>query len=44
MNTNRIGFSQKINDPAFTYYVKDTNKWSGYFSLGLAFLLFWDFL
>lgn len=37
MDNNRIGYSPKINDPAFAKYIKDTNKWSGYFSLGLAF-------
>jgi len=36
MNNNHIGYSQKINDPAFARYVKDTNRYSGYFSLGLA--------
>ena len=36
-NNYLLGFSQKINDPAFAKYVKDTNQWSGYFSLGLAF-------
>ena len=36
MNTNHIGYSQKINDPAFARYVKDANRYSGYFSLGLA--------
>lgn len=33
----QIGYSQKINDPAFAKYIKDTYLWSGYFSLGLAF-------
>ena len=36
-NNGLLGFSQKINNPAFSKYVKDTNRWSGYFSLGLAF-------
>jgi len=36
MNTNHIGYSQKINDPAFAKYVKNSNSYSGYFSLGLA--------
>ena len=36
-NNGLLGFSQKNNDPAFAKYVKDTNRWSGYFSLGLAF-------
>jgi hypothetical protein len=38
MNSNHIGFSQKINDPAFAKYVKNSNRWSGYFSLVLAFV------
>ena len=38
MNTNHIGYSQKINDPAFAKYVKNSNSYSGYFSLGLAFV------
>ena len=38
MNTNHIGYSQKINDPAFAKYVKNSNRYSGYFSLGLAFV------
>ncbi|HZK97165.1 MAG TPA: hypothetical protein VFC67_23390 [Prolixibacteraceae bacterium] len=37
MNTNHTGYSQTINDPAFARYVKDANRYSGYFSLGLAF-------
>ncbi len=32
-----IGFSPKINDPAFANYLKNSNRWAGYFSLGLAF-------
>ncbi|NEW81542.1 MAG: hypothetical protein GZ094_04150 [Mariniphaga sp.] len=32
-----VGFSQKINHPALAKYVKDTNRWSGIFSLILAF-------
>jgi len=35
-NNNLLRFSQKINDPAFARYVKDANRYSGYFSLGLA--------
>ena len=35
---NQIGYSEKINDKAFAKYIKDTNRWSGYFSLGLAFV------
>ncbi|MDD2306172.1 MAG: hypothetical protein PHP53_15830 [Prolixibacteraceae bacterium] len=37
-NNNRMGYSQKINDPAFAKYVKNANSYSGYFSLGLAFV------
>jgi len=37
-NINRMGYSQKINDPAFAKYVKNANSYSGYFSLGLAFV------
>lgn len=33
---NRIGFSQKINDPAFAKYVKNTNSCSAIFKLILA--------
>ena len=36
MDNDRIEYSQKINDPALARYIKDTNRWSGYFSLGLA--------
>ena len=36
MNNTYKGFSKKINDPAFTRYIKDTNRWSAFFSLGLA--------
>jgi len=36
MDCHNIEYSSKINDPAFAKYVKDTNRWSGYFSLGLA--------
>ena len=38
MDNNRIEYSSKIDDPAFAKYLKDSNKWSGYFSLGLAFI------
>lgn len=31
-----IGFSHKINDPAFARYVKDSNRWSLIFSLVIA--------
>ena len=36
MNNTYTGFSQKINDPAFAGYIKDTNRWSAIFSIGLA--------
>lgn len=32
----RIGYSDKINDPAFTRYKKNSNSWSAIFSLILA--------
>ena len=35
---NRIGYSKKINDPAFANYLKNTNRWSGIFSIGLALI------
>jgi len=38
MNNNYIGFSQKINDPAFARYLKDTNRWSAIFSIGLSII------
>lgn len=31
-----IGYSQKINDPAFAKYLKNTSRWSLYFSMILA--------
>lgn len=34
----RIGYSPKINDPAFKEYVKKTNRWAFYFSLALALI------
>ncbi len=34
----RIGYSKKINDPAFAKYLKNTNRWSGIFSIGLALI------
>lgn len=34
--TAHLGFSTKINDPAFAKYIKDTNRWSSVFSLILA--------
>ncbi len=35
---NRIGYSSKIDDPAFTQYLKNSNRWSAWFSLGLALI------
>lgn len=35
-NNNRIGYSQKINDPAMVKYVKNANSWSAIFALILA--------
>lgn len=35
-NTGLVGFSSKINDPAFTKYIKNTNRWSAIFSVILA--------
>ena len=32
----RVGYSNCINDPAFSKYIKNTNRWSGIFSLILA--------
>ena len=32
-----IGFSNKINDPAFAKYLKNTNRWSAIFSIIIAF-------
>lgn len=32
----RIGYSQRINDPAFARYLKNTNRWSAIFSMILA--------
>jgi hypothetical protein len=31
-----IGFSNKINDPAFARYIKNSNRYSAFFALGLA--------
>jgi len=31
-----IGFSSKINDPAFSKYIKNTNRWSVIFSIVIA--------
>jgi len=33
---NLIGFSSRINDPAFAKYMKNTNRWSGIFAVILA--------
>ena len=35
-DTDRVGFSRKINDPAFQNYIKRTNQWSVIFSAVLA--------
>lgn len=32
----RIGYSERINDPAFALYLKNTNRWSAIFSMVLA--------
>jgi len=32
----KVGYSERINDPAFARYIKDTNRWAGIFSLILA--------
>ncbi|MDF3004186.1 MAG: uncharacterized protein K0S22_658 [Oscillospiraceae bacterium] len=32
----RIGYSQRIHDPAFARYLKNTNRWSAIFSMILA--------
>ena len=37
-NNSRIGYSEKINDKAFSKYLESTSKWSLYFSLGLALI------
>lgn len=39
----RIGFSEKINDPSFSKYFKDNNRWSAIFSLILALIAFIGF-
>ncbi len=31
-----VGFSRKINDPAFAHYVQDSNRWAAIFSIILA--------
>lgn len=33
----RIGYSERIHDPAFAGYLKNTNRWSAIFSMMLAF-------
>jgi hypothetical protein len=33
-----IGYSPKINDPAFARYIKSSNSYSAYFSVGLALI------
>ncbi|HUX96137.1 MAG TPA: hypothetical protein VMV47_10425 [Bacteroidales bacterium] len=35
-NTNRYGYSLKIDDPAMARYIRDTKRWSAIFSLILA--------
>ena len=37
VNSGLVGFSARINDPAFAKYVKNSNKWSGIFAVLLAF-------
>ena len=32
----RVGYSEKIHDPAFQKYLKNTNRWSSIFAGGLA--------
>lgn len=32
----RKGFSDRIHDPAFKKYTRDSNRWSAYFAVGLA--------
>lgn len=33
-----VGFSNRINDPAFARYTKNANRWSGIFSVALAII------
>lgn len=40
---NRIGYSDKINDPMFKKYLKNNNRWSAIFSLVLAIIAFIGF-
>jgi hypothetical protein len=35
----RIGYSERIHDPAFARYLKHTNRWSAMFSMILAVVL-----
>jgi hypothetical protein len=35
-NSNRIGYSPKIDDPAMAGYVKNSNRWSAIFALIIA--------
>lgn len=37
-NNSPIGYSEKINDKAFSKYLESTSQWSLYFSLGLALI------
>ncbi len=34
--SGRVGYSEKIHDPAFQKYLKNTNRWSSIFAGGLA--------
>ena len=34
--SGRVGFSKKINDPAFEKYIKNSNRWAGIFSVIIA--------
>jgi hypothetical protein len=33
-----VGYSRKIDDPAFKQYLKNSNRWAGIFSAGLAII------
>ena len=35
-SSGRVGYSEKIHDPAFQKYLKNTNRWSSIFAGGLA--------
>ncbi len=35
----RVGYSDKIHDPAFKKYVKNTNRWVALFSVGIAVIV-----